>query len=540
MIKPTKNDSKIEPTMTVSAIIDHIYRGYITLPEFQRGFVWSPKKVKELFQSLYHGHPIGGILLWKTSKEKAVHRGDLSIPINPVDQIIDGQQRVTTLYSVIKGEVPSFFDGKENVFANLCFNLKEKKFEFLTPNKLKNKSVCVNFTHLMNPDTDVRDIVDNALSRSNNSDQRTIFTMRANNARNIINRKIHVEQIDFENIDVVVDIFKKVNSAGTISPGTVALAKVCAKYPKARKDMKKHLDRWKRDDYDFRMDWLLRSVNTIVNDKSKFVNLHSTTAKKFKDGLRRASMYTDMSLEMISSRLGLDKSSLIRDKMAIPIIVWYLDKKGGRLSQKEEDKLLYWFAQASIWGHFSSSIETVIDQDIQALKESNFDIQSLINGVHRSRSDLSLTPNNFDGSKNVQKFYAILYMITKMGEARDLFSGVKIKDATVGEGSKMERHHIFPKAQLVKNGYDKSEANELANFCFITKRTNRNISDRLPEEYLAEIKKMRPGVLESQWIPPNSKLWKIEQYPNFLKSRRKLLAKEANKRISSLLGKRTK
>lgn len=528
-----------KPTMPVSEIIDHVYRGQITLPEFQRGYVWSPKKVKELFESLYKGHPIGGILLWKTNAESAAYRGNKPIPRNPVDQLIDGQQRVTTLYTVIKGEVPSFFDGNKNAFANLCFNLKDEEFEFLTPNKLKNRPNCVNFTQLMTPNANVEEIINDALGGSRNSDQHTNFTNRAHRARSITQKEIHVEKIDFEDINVVVDIFKKVNSAGTISPGTVALAKVCAKYPDARKDMKKHLNRWKKNNYDFRMDWLLRTVNTVINDKSKFVNLHDTSAKDFKDGLKRASKYTDISLELISSRLGLDNSKLIRDKMAMPIIVWYMNKKEGNLSHKEEDKLLYWFAQASIWGHFSSSIETVIDQDIEMLKESNYNIQSLIDSIQKSRNNLSLKPSNFDGSKNVQKFYTILYMITKMGAARDLITGLEIRDTTIGLKSKMERHHIFPKAQLFNNGYEKSDANELGNFCFITERANRNISDRLPEEYLAEVEKIRPGVLESQWIPRNRKLWKIDRYHDFLEMRRKLLAKEANRCLEALLNGRT-
>ncbi|MCD6335098.1 MAG: hypothetical protein J7M27_07180 [Candidatus Latescibacteria bacterium] len=75
----------------------------------------------------------------------------------------------------------------------------------------------------------------------------------------------------------------------------------------------------------------------------------------------------------------------------------------------------------------------------------------------------------------------------------------------------------------------------MANFCFLTKETNLEIGDRLPEEYFSEIQENHPGALESQWIPLDSELWKIENYPAFLEVRKQLLADEANKHLTELL-----
>lgn len=522
--------------MKVSDILNDIDRGYMGLPEFQRDYVWTRAKVKTLFESLYNDYPIGELLVWTTNLKNAPYRGTTPISREPADLILDGQQRVTTLYAIIRGKVPGFFEGNKNIFLNFCFSVKEEKFAFLTPNRIKQDPTWVNLTRLLDPETNISDVVESAVAHSPNTENSKDFFDRAINARNIAQKEIHVENISFDDINIVVDIFNRVNSAGTtLSPGALALAKITAKYPSARKDMKKNLERWKRKDYNFRMDWLLRSVNVVINDKSKFSHLHDVSAGKFKDGLNRASKYIDASLELISGRLGLDHSDLLQDKMAMPVIVWYMNKKNGKLNHKEENKLLYWFAQASIWGHFSSSIESVIDQDVRALKEAKCDIQILVDHIQSSRESLLLEPASFDGSKNVKKFYSILYMITKMGEARDLMSGVKIRNATIGKRSKMQRHHIFPKAQLIRNGYDNSEVNELGNFCFLTEGSNRNISDNLPEIYLAEVEDRHPGVLKSQWIPSKRKLWKIDRYLEFLEERKKLLAAEANRCLSALL-----
>jgi len=75
----------------------------------------------------------------------------------------------------------------------------------------------------------------------------------------------------------------------------------------------------------------------------------------------------------------------------------------------------------------------------------------------------------------------------------------------------------------------------VANFCFLTKDTNLQISDRLPEKYFPEVEADHPGALASQWIPTDPELWRIENYDRFLEARRKLLADETNRRMEDLL-----
>lgn len=101
--------------------------------------------------------------------------------------------------------------------------------------------------------------------------------------------------------------------------------------------------------------------------------------------------------------------------------------------------------------------------------------------------------------------------------------------------SRLEVHHIFPKAQLYKREYKKPEVNALANFCFLTKDTNLDILARLPEEYFPEIEEAHAGALASQWIPMDSKLWRVENFREFLEARKSLLAAEVNKRLAELL-----
>jgi hypothetical protein len=110
-----------------------------------------------------------------------------------------------------------------------------------------------------------------------------------------------------------------------------------------------------------------------------------------------------------------------------------------------------------------------------------------------------------------------------------------LKSSLLGKMNQLEVHHIFPKAQLYKRHYQRPEVNALANFCFLTKDTNLQIRDRLPEAYFPEIEANHPGALASQWIPMDPALWKIERYRDFLAARQELLAAETNKRMAELL-----
>ncbi len=121
-----------------------------------------------------------------------------------------------------------------------------------------------------------------------------------------------------------------------------------------------------------------------------------------------------------------------------------------------------------------------------------------------------------------------------MGEARDWDTGLPLKHGMLGKMSKLEVHHIFPKKILYAADYRRPEVNAVANFCFLTKDTNLKISASKPENYFPEIASKHPGALESQWIPMDEQLWKVENYREFLEARRQLLADATNAFLADL------
>ena len=109
--------------MNVSTILDDIDRGKLALPLFQRGYVWTGKDVKKLMRSLYLGYPVGGLLLWGTTADFCVIRSSgPTLDSGAIELLLDGQQRMTTLYGIIRGAPPTFFEGDPKAFTGLFGN----------------------------------------------------------------------------------------------------------------------------------------------------------------------------------------------------------------------------------------------------------------------------------------------------------------------------------------------------------------------------------------------------------------------------------
>src|SRR5262245_40759641 len=87
----------------VNALIEDIDLGKIGLPELQRPFVWPNVNVRNLFDSLYRGYPAGFLLFWETGADAGLKGiGDKNDQAVPKLAIVDGQQRLTSLYAVVK------------------------------------------------------------------------------------------------------------------------------------------------------------------------------------------------------------------------------------------------------------------------------------------------------------------------------------------------------------------------------------------------------------------------------------------------------
>ena len=268
--------------MKISTILDQIDNGAIALPEFQRGYVWNRKQVRELMDSLYRKHPVGSLLVWLTKTEEADARGDGSLQPGTVKLLLDGQQRITSLYGIVRGDSPKFFDGNERAFSGLYFHLEDEIFEFYLPLKMKDNPLWINVSALMR--IGVGDFIKRIVAIPEFQPNLEKYINRLTAIGTIKDVDLHVEEVTGEdkNVDTVVGIFNRVNSGGTkLSKGDLALAKICAQWPDARNEMKVRLKKWEAAGFYFKLDWFLRGINALLTGEAYFSAMEDISDRGF-------------------------------------------------------------------------------------------------------------------------------------------------------------------------------------------------------------------------------------------------------------------
>jgi hypothetical protein len=520
----------------LESLLSQIDSGSMLLPEFQRGYVWNRDQVRGLLRSLYLGYPVGGLLVWETETTPEDVRGT-DIAVGNRTLLLDGQQRLTTLYGVVRGRPPKFFEGDQNTFLGLRFSVEDETFEFYSPAKMKGDPTWIDVTRLFQEEG-LKPFIDE-FSVPEYKDKFSEYLKRLSELSNILKREFHLEKIvgKDKTTDVVVDIFNRVNSGGTkLSKGDLALAKISAKAPELRNKMRDDLVTWEKNGYHFTLDWLLRNVNAVATGRSQFLHLDDVHINDFERALEHSTKYINAILNLIASRLGLDHDRVLMGRFALPVLALYLHQHGGKFPTKADaDKALYWYIHVGLWGRFAGSTESMLAQDYEILRKAGLD--GVIQEVERTRGgSLKISADDFKVNTMGSRFYPLLYLLTRVGAGKDLLTGIELQKSLLGSLSSLQVHHIFPKKVLRDADYKRTEINAVANFCFLTQESNLIITKREPEDYFKQvIKEAGEEALASQWIPLDKKLWKIENYREFLSARRELLANAANGFLDSLL-----
>lgn len=458
-------------------------------------------------------------------------RRDESVSGDTVKLLLDGQQRITSLYGVMRGHPPDFFQGNEKAFKDLHFNVREETFEFYGPIKMRDDPYWISVTELyLNGPEGILEslgLEGRELMQATNR----LFRLIA-----IKDREIWVDEITGADrtIDEVVDIFNRVNSGGTkLSKGDLALARVSADRPAARNELREMLAKWEAAGFDFSLDWLLRVVTTIATRQSQFSALKDVDADVFGEAIEKARKAVNYLLNLISDRLGLDHNRVLGGRYAFAAMAPLVTDMGGHIEDVEtQNDLLFWYIHSFMWGRYSGSTESVLQRDLEALSRGG--VEGLIQEMDRWRGSMEVRPEDFSSWSVGSRFYPVLYMLSRVRGARDLDTGMNLKANLLGKESALHVHHLFPKKRLYDADYDRTEANAIGNFAFLTAASNLSVGATPPSEYFPELEEKNSGVLASQWIPMDPDLWKVEKYLDFLSAREELMAAATNQFLTDL------
>lgn len=568
---------------TIGKLVEDIEIGDIALPDIQRPFVWykNISKVRDLFDSIYKGYPIGYLLFWENANRSDYKNIGFEEKKRKIPRflIIDGQQRLTALFAVMKNQeilTPDY----EKKKIKIAFKPIDTTFKVGDAATDRDPEYIADLSSLWSGEGDFA-IISSFIAqlkekREITKDEEKIISTNIQSLININKYPLTALEIapNLEE-EVVSDIFVRINSQGvSLTQADFILTLLSVYWEEGRKEIERFCmesrkipekeTRYSSFNYLIKPDPddILRVLIGLTFNRAKMKDVYSIIrgrdieSGEFSENLR-TSQFEKLKINLptvldntnwqsflkILIGGGYKDEELISSKSAVLYsYILYLVGKGHFNTQNHELQRVIgrWFAMASLTGRYSSSQETSFEKDLNRIKE--FSKDGFINGLEKIIGE-NLTNDFWDitlvgqmetssaRSPEANAFYAalnklgspILFSRKLVGDLYD--PSLKIKK------KRLEKHHIFPRNYLIsKYGFDKNKdkakINQIANLTFLEFEDNIEISDAKPSEYFDMVKKRFADeelneMLKQHAIPEN--FYQLE-YDEFLQKRRQLMA----------------
>ncbi|HEV2295269.1 MAG TPA: DUF262 domain-containing protein [Tepidisphaeraceae bacterium] len=571
---------------TVKDMIAMIARGELRLPEMQRRYVWRAARVRDLFDSLYRGYPSGSVLVWETDQEQPSRDLAVSQSVSPFSGhklLLDGQQRLTSLSAVLRGE-PVKVRGRQRPI-DILFNLEhpdgpadftEVEGDEETPGAAEEiegdgdsedddndedeareseiqerlnrltfvvaaKSLAqypswVSVSKVFKSDGD-GDILKAAGITSLDDPRYAKYTKRLQKLRRIREYQyvMHVLERDLS-YEEVAEIFVRVNSLGVKLRGSdLALAQITARWPNSLKLLEEFQQQCEERFFTLDLGLLVRAMVVFASGQSRFLSVGSISIERLKAGWEDAKQGLVFATNFLKSNAKVDDESLLSSPLFFIALAAFFNKRRGNLAAGEECELLQWLYVANARGRYSrGSTETLLDFDLSTINRGG-SVGDLLSTVKQQFGRLDFGPEDFVGRGARSPLFSLVFLALQSAGAKDWQSGLGISLTHSGRWHYIQYHHIFPKS-LLKGRYVQKEINEIANMAFVSGKTNRKISNKAPKDYLPKVMAERgQDALLTQQVPLDPHLHQLDNYRAFLEARRLMLANRINEFLTSIV-----
>ncbi|MFH0798662.1 MAG: DUF262 domain-containing protein [Pseudomonadota bacterium] len=523
--------------LKISDIMSEMSRGGIRIPEIQRDYVWRRSQIAKLLDSIYNRYPVGSILLWDTAAddikiremETSIGQGKTYDFIPKI--ILDGQQRITSLGKV--------FDSATVKGDRILFNVLDEVFEPYSP-RHSSDAHWIDTTGLLTNEFTELDILDRLMDSGvvdkGNRELKNTLHDRLKKLSSIRDFQFPVEIVKEDDLEIITEIFIRVNSAGTrLREAELALARLAWKLPGSIIGPFREMEEL-CDDRGFDLDvrFFMRSLVSVATRQSRFKDLKAfwlRPAKDIEDAWKKTERGLKLALDFVEGNVGISGSAFLPSQVSLipPCLIFAVR---DRLSGEEERMLRRWLLIANAFSRYVGATESTLNRDLSILGNDCSNVQGLYETTVKDlRAEPRITPDDLDRSGTNNPFFFLSYLAVMGRDAVDWFKGIKIRRESFSEDQNIEYHHIFPKKLLNDKGVDRYMRDEMANIAFLSQKANRKILKRPPSDYLAEIAENDPARLEAQFIPMDRTLWAMERFDDFLKERRKLLSAAMNEVI---------
>ena len=533
--------------MKISQILDKIDENQLFVPAFQREYVWKRDDVKALLNSLIHEYPTGTILTWETNSPPEL-KGNVNYHDNmgAVKLILDGQQRITTLYLIIRGEIPPYYKEKDivNDVTDLHVNLETLELQYYIGKMMESNPLWINLTEIFQKKIKPYSLVKEMSKNGEISDElEDKIHSHYHKIENILSFNFLEQNIPIKaNIRQAIDIFYIVNASGVnLTEAELALAQISGYWPPAREIIKNKMFSLQKNGFDFSLDFFIYAILAVVHHSGKnFKKLHSEDNNEAIQSAWKKldEQVIDYVINILKSRAFVDHTKEINSIYAlIPIIVFAFNND-CKMSEKRIKKAIKWFYYSQLRHRYISNLQGKLDKDISVVIESENPFDELLAIIQSERS-LEIQPDEFIGIGVNHPLFNTMRWYFKSKNAVCLTTGISIR-INMGKKYELERDHIFPYSALRNLGYDRTNkhkyqlAQEITNRAILTSVANRKKSNQSAQEYLEGVSTNHPNALQLQCIPNNPELWKIDNYEDFLVERRMILSDELNSWLDAI------
>jgi hypothetical protein len=552
---------------SVQRLVEMIQAGELRLPEMQRGYVWKGTRVRDLLDSLYRGYPSGNILVWET--EESLPLRDMAIgqnvsPYQGFKLLLDGQQRLTSLSAILRGE-PITVRGRRRPI-DILFNLEhpesledileveddedndadglddddEEEDESIEERVQKLTFVVASRRLAALPNwIKVSDVYKTASDApflkkagvTGFDDARyEKYTLRLQKVRQIRDYMYAVQVLERGmSYNEVTEVFVRVNSLGAkLRSSDLALAQITARWRGALGVIDTFSRECQDEGFTIHTGTLVRALVTQATGQSRFKTVGNISVDALQEGWGKAVSGLRYAIHFARNNADIEDPALLSSPYALLLIAYLAETRDHVLTTEEAAVLRLWLQIGNGRGRYSrGSSETYLDQDLTLVRTGK-GVASLLDNVRQQFGRLLFDVEEFEGRNQRASLFRLMFQALKSAGAVDWETGIQISTRSYGAEHKLQYHHIFPRARL-HGRYTSAQINEIANLAFIGGRTNQRFGAKLPSEYFPKVLETRgQQALEKQCVPLDPALWTLERFPDFLAERRRLLAARVN------------
>jgi len=507
---------KIKSDYKLADIIREIEKGVLRIPQFQREFVWDKPKVMKLLESIYLEYPIGSFFFWDAPRKYYDFYRDiaeLNLPkpdkYEKITFILDGQQRLTSLYVTIKG-----LTLYNRNYKKICFDLDEKAFVDRNPDNQRYISIS--------------DLLSN--DRFEIYEGLTVERKRSFNEcyQRFNNYPFSAIDVRDKELDEVCDIFERINQGGQkLNLFDLISASTWTPEFDLRQAVKEENEKLKAKGFGgIHNEVYIQALSLIAKGSCTRVVQLQLRVSDVKNYWKACVESLRLAIDYIRNNFGVVNSLFVPYRSMIAVIAYlFYRNKARSLNQKQAEFLSRWFWQTTFSERYAASTLTLMTEDKKLMdkiaERKEVVIRYPLNPDIESLMKIRMT------RKSAIKNGVLCLLARKNPRHFKNNAPLLLRDVYFSDFNSSEKHHIFPKS-FVQKQYPMVMVHSLPNFCFLPAELNKEISNKKPSRYFEKFASENPGfenTLKTHLIRYDDSIRK-DNFTSFLASRAALILEE--------------